>query len=150
MKKTLRILTIVFAVAVAIASCSKEPQLVGKWKLTKLNIENQQIAAMLMGYTQQAIGQEFEFKADGTVAVDGAVSENVEGQMRYVADGTNIDFILDVDMTVDTIAIDTTITVSGTYELPDETALKMKLGLPLPENQMNLRELKFSIEAERQ
>lgn len=150
MRKTFRVLAIIFAVAVIIASCGKEPQLTGKWKLTKINIENQQIAALLMGYTQQAIGQEFEFKADGTVAIDGEVSENVDGQMRYVADGANIDFILDVDMTVDTIDIDTTITISGTYELPDQTTLKMKLGLPLPENQMNLRELKFSLEAERQ
>lgn len=150
MKKAIRILTLVFAVAVVIASCSKEPQLIGKWKLTKVSFDNQQIAALVMGYTQQAIGQEFEFKADGTVAFDGETSENVDGQMRYVADGTNIDFILDVDMTMDTIAIDTTITISGTYELPDKTTMKMKLGLPLPENQMGLKELKFSIEAERQ
>lgn len=150
MKKTPRILTVVFAVAVVIASCSKEPQLVGKWKLTKLNIENQAIASMMMGYTQQMIGQEFEFKADGTVAFDGTVSEDVNGQMSYVADGANIDFSMDIEMTMDTIAIDTTITFNGTYELPDMSTLKMKLGVPLPENQMNLKELKFSIEAERQ
>ena len=162
MKKTLRILTIVFAVAVAIASCSKEPQLVGKWKLTKLNIENQQIAAMLMGYTQQAIGQEFEFKADGTVTSDAAndTLAQSDATLHYTLDGNNITFTADLG----SLASDTTLTpeqmaiiqqydnrpVTGTYELPDDTKLKMSLGIPLPENQMGLTELKLSIEAERQ
>ena len=138
-----------FSLLLIIASCSKEPQLVGKWKLKKFNFENPQISNIMMGYTQQAIGEEFELKADGTVATE-TVPENVNGQMRYVADGTNIDFIMDVKMTMDTIAIDTTITVSGTYELPDKSTMKMNLGVAMPENQANIKELKFSIEAERQ
>lgn len=148
-KKVFRLSAVLLALLLIIASCSKEPQLVGKWKLKKFNFENTQISNIMMGYTQQAIGQEFELKADGTVSA-GTAPENVNGQMRYVTDGTNIDFIMDMKMTVDTIDIDTTITVSGTYELPDKSTLKMNLGVALPANPANLKELKFNIEAERQ
>ena len=150
MKNTLKKLTVLLVLTTLIASCAKDPTIVGKWKLKKINFENQMVANMLMGYTQQAVGKVIEFKADGTVASEGNESQDVDGQIRYAVDGTNINFTVDVDMTVDSVAIDTTMDISGTYELPDKSTLKMRLGFPLPENQGNLKEIFFNIEAERQ
>ena len=143
-KAVLLILTFVMA------SCAKDPTIVGRWKVKKINIENQMLANMMMGYTQQAIGKTFEFNADGTVTSEGNESENVNGQMHYTVDGNNISIDLDVDMTMDSLSIDTTMNISGTYELPDKTSMKMKLAIELPESHSNLMLIKFSIEAERQ
>lgn len=151
MKKTFRILIVLVALTTMIVSCAKEPTIVGRWKVKKVRIENQLVANMMMGYTQQAEGRIFEFKPDGTVTADDAEVDGASGEMRYAISGeNNITLTIDMKVDMDTIAIDTTITMSGTYELPDKTTLKMGLSLPLQQNKDRLKEIWFNIEAERQ
>lgn len=162
MKKVTKLLVTVFALAVIFCSCQKEPQLIGRWKLTNLTFENQMISSMMMGYTQQAVGEVFEFKADGTMISESAeinAGVEVDGNVHYSLDGNNITITVDSDIVTDTTMTQEEIEIiqqykhfdiNGTYELPDKSKLKMKLGFPMPDNPMHLTEIKFAIEADRQ
>ena len=147
MKKVTKILVALFAVALIFASCNKEPQIVGRWKISKITFENPMVAAMMMEFTQQVVGEVIEFNADGTVTADVLETEEAEteGALLYSLDGNIITFTADMPS-------DTTVnfTLSGTYEILDKTKLKLNLNFPLPENDMNMTELKFIIEADRQ
>lgn len=147
MKKVTKFLVALFAVAVIFASCNKESQIVGRWKISKITFENPMVAAMMTEFTQQVVGEVIEFKADGTVtadAVETEVSES-EGNLLYSIDGNNITFTADMPS-------DTTVNfdLGGTYEILDKTKLKLNLGLGLPENELNMTELKFVVEADRE
>jgi hypothetical protein len=161
MKSKLKLLAILFVTSIFFISCSKEPQIIGKWKLSKIAFENQMIAALMTNFSQQIVGQVVEFRTDGTMTADvfenDTVSSNeYEGSLRYTLDGNNITLTLDEDA----LPSDTSIleiiqqyddfAMTGTFELPDKNKLKMSLGLPFPENELNMREIKFTIEADRQ
>lgn len=161
MKSKFKLLVILFVTTIFFISCGKEPQIIGKWKLAKITFENQMMATMMEEYTQQAEGEVFEFNADGTVTAEVTETDDVEvdGSLRYALDGNNITFTLDLD----DLPIDSTMTqeeieiiqqllqfeLKGTYELPSKSKLKLRLGFLLPNNQMQLNEIKFTIDADR-